>query len=218
MGKNRTSYPTTFTFQMRGHDGMPLPPIVLETDGHSPEWMEQLVAAIQLWVGYGVIDINELFTDDQLDYIRNHTEIYYGSLSRVEKSYHFDELNLKVGDKLDLGKIRSFTKENPSKYFMDESIGDYSDGVTVYQLVSSPHFDVNPYNNGLGEDESFVPTDNLTITGIHVYDDADPVVRAEKYEEDNDGLGSDYELLPKKITVVDLYYGDYEFPEGYNFE
>ena len=70
MGKNRTQNPPTYEYQPEGIGGLNLPPVFLETDGHSSVWMETLIGRIHTWLASGMCDINDLFDKDQLDYLK----------------------------------------------------------------------------------------------------------------------------------------------------
>ena len=207
MGKNRTHYPPTYEYQPEGIGGLNAPPVILETDGHSTEWMETLIGRIHTWLASGLNDINDLFDKDQLDYLKKHMKYYDGKLMRVEHPHHFDELNLKEGDSLNLDEIRSFTRDSAIDFLTGELIGNYDEGAVVYMINGSPQFNFDAIDNFFGERESVVKMSELKVKSITDINDDNLDDRYEKYfDATGDSSYGDVNKLPKQIKVVELEY------------
>lgn len=132
---------------------------------------------------------------------------YDGKLMRVEHPHHFDKLNLKEGDSLNLDEIRSFTRGPALDFLTGNSIGDYDDGVVVYMINGSPQFNFNAINRFYGEEESVVNMSELKIKSITDINDDGLDDRYEKYiDVTGDVTQGDVNKLPKQIKVVELEY------------
>ena len=173
---------------------------LVDTDGHSKEWMEALEEKISHWVGMGEGSPSAELNKDEVDYIINHMEdsennsdVPNGFLTRAEQGHHFLKLlenGLKEGDTLPSNSIfRSYSREQDSTYFY---MHDWSKPVVIYRTNNNtPHFKATDFDD-LYEDvesESYVQqnklkVDKITRYNLSDYDDIGVNGQSKKFNKD----------------------------------
>ncbi len=154
--------------------------IMVDTDGHTHEFMEILENKIKDWVWEGEGSPSVDMDDDELEYINNNMvnsednpDVPTGSLTRVEESHHILPLimdgSLKVGDTLPSNAMyRSYSRNPEATVNYAKSKGWHDDTLVVYRTKGNvPHFKVTDFVSSFADEkESLVIQGKLKIDKI----------------------------------------------------